>query len=331
MRATLRREIKIELEKDDTRKKQWELELRQTIIHEQRTKWELEFRARITQEIEEQLRIQNNDSDNSISIEVEISKRKAIWEMEFMKKVETEIIPAAQAKWQFEQKTEEEIIAQYKRIWEESEEKKIKKIKKEVKKDTKEKYKHRRHSKSKVSYTKEEQAVILIQSYFRGVQVRKHVCFQKETREEECLKIPYIASGATTFSSQKISLRVTIQQATGVNKDAKYLHVPQTVTITIREKQENGQANVRFSKVCQVSEFGFAEGVVVSAEAIQAKVEAVFQNIKFTGDFTKDFSSQNISQVVSSSKTVVTSVKTRSTALEQVIGSIKPLPKNLNL
>jgi len=28
-----------------------------------------------------------------------------------MKKVETEIIPAAQAKWQFEQKTEEEIIA----------------------------------------------------------------------------------------------------------------------------------------------------------------------------------------------------------------------------
>lgn len=52
MRAILRKEIKTELEKDDTRKKQWELELRQTIIHEQRTKWELEFRARITQEIE---------------------------------------------------------------------------------------------------------------------------------------------------------------------------------------------------------------------------------------------------------------------------------------
>jgi len=30
---------------------------------------------------------------------------------------------------------------------------------------------------------------------------------------------------------------------------------------------------------------------LVSAEAIQAKVEAVFQNFKFTGDFTKDFSS----------------------------------------
>ena len=78
-----------------------------------------------------------------------------------MKKVETEIIPAAQAKWQFEQKTEEEIIAQYRRIWEESEEKKIKKVKKEAKKDAKAKYKHH-HSKSQVSYTREEQAAILI-------------------------------------------------------------------------------------------------------------------------------------------------------------------------
>ena len=166
-----------------------------------------------------------------------------------MKKVETEIIPAAQAKWQFEQKTEEEIIAQYRRIWEESEEKKIKKVKKEAKKDAKSKYKHK-HSKSQVSYTREEQAAILIQSYFRGVQIRKHVCFKKEIREEECLKIPYIPAGTTTFSSQKISLRVTIQQATGMNKEAKYLHVPSTVTISIREQQENGQANVRFTKVC---------------------------------------------------------------------------------
>jgi hypothetical protein len=48
MRAILRKEIKIELEKDDTRKKQWELELRTTITNELRSQWELEFRASIT-------------------------------------------------------------------------------------------------------------------------------------------------------------------------------------------------------------------------------------------------------------------------------------------
>jgi hypothetical protein len=48
MRAILRKEIKIELEKDDTRKKQWELELRTIITNELRSQWELEFRASIT-------------------------------------------------------------------------------------------------------------------------------------------------------------------------------------------------------------------------------------------------------------------------------------------
>ena len=208
MRAILRKEIKIELWKDDTRKKQWELEIRHKIILEQKHLWELEFRSTITKEIEDNLRKQQDEIDISGSLEIEISKRKILWEAEFMKRVETEIIPAARAKWQFEQKTEEEIIAYHRREWEESEEKKIKKVKKEVKKDMKSKYK--KHYKHDSSYSKEEKAAILIQSYFRGTQVRKQICFQEETRDEECLKIPYIAAGATSFSSQSISLRVTI-------------------------------------------------------------------------------------------------------------------------
>jgi hypothetical protein len=37
MRAILRKEVKAELEKDDTLKKKWELEIRQKIISEQKS------------------------------------------------------------------------------------------------------------------------------------------------------------------------------------------------------------------------------------------------------------------------------------------------------
>lgn len=56
MRAILRKEIKAELEKDDTLRKKWELEFRQKIILELKSEWENEFRLKITQEIEERLR-----------------------------------------------------------------------------------------------------------------------------------------------------------------------------------------------------------------------------------------------------------------------------------
>jgi hypothetical protein len=52
----------------------------------------------------------------------------------------------------------------------------------------------------------------------------------------------------------------------------------------------SNKPEIRFSKVCKISEFGFAEGTYPTVEEVKAKVETIFREFRFSGDFLKDFS-----------------------------------------
>ena len=52
--------------------------------------------------------------------------------------------------------------------------------------------------------------------------------------------MPYLAQNATSFSSQSIHLKVTMQMSTQVNPAAPYISFPTSATIFILEKKLGG-------------------------------------------------------------------------------------------